>query len=111
MQSFYELDWKHAKGQQILHCMWVFVYKTDKHGFLQKCKARLVVCGNQQAHGDLPTRATTLASMTFRALIAITAKFDLETIQMDAVNAFVNCKLDEVVYMKQPPGFETGKVL
>jgi hypothetical protein len=21
--------------------MWVFVYKTDKHGFLQKCKARI----------------------------------------------------------------------
>ena len=40
--------------------------------------------------------------------MGITAKFDLETIQMDAVNAFVNCTLDEVVYMRQPPGFETG---
>jgi len=89
--------------------MWVFVYKTDKHGFLQKCKARLVVCGNQQAPGDLPTRATTLASTTFRTLIAITAKFDLETTQIDAVNAFVHCDLDEVVYMKLPPGFNKGK--
>jgi hypothetical protein len=33
--------------------MWVFVNKADKHGFLQKCKAWLVVCGNQQARGDL----------------------------------------------------------
>ena len=108
MQSFHMEDKRHAKGQRVLHSMWVFTYKTDKHGFLQKCKARLVICGNQQAPGDLPTRATTLASMAFRALMAITAKFDLETIQMDAVNAFVNCRLDEVVYMRQPPGFETG---
>jgi transposase InsO family protein len=112
MGSFQETDKKHARGQQILSCMWVFVYKTDKHGFLQKCKARLVVCGNQQAKGDLPTRATTLASMAFRTLMAITAQFNLETIQMDAVNAFVHCDLDEVIYMRMPPGFgKYGKVL
>src|SRR5947207_15959561 len=50
----------------------------------------------------------TLASMTFQALMAITAKFDLETVQMNMVNAFVNSKLDEMMYMKQPPEFETG---
>jgi len=44
--------------------------------------------------------------------MAITAKFDLETQQMDAVNAFVHCDLDETVFMKMPPGFEKeGKVL
>lgn len=106
MGSFKETHQKHAKGQPILGCMWVFTYKTDKHGFLQKCKARLVVWGNQQAHSDLPTRATTLASTAFRALMGVTAKFDLETRQVDAVNAFVHCPLDEVVYMKMPPGFE-----
>ena len=112
MQSWYEVEKRHASGQQVIHSMWVFTYKTDKHGHLQKCKARLVICGNQQAPGDLPTRATTLASTAFRALMAIVAKFDLETIQMDAVNAFVYCYIDEVVYMRPPPGFEVpGKVL
>src|SRR5436190_13013591 len=109
LQSFYEVDRKHARGLKVLHCMWVFIYKTNKHGYLQKCKARLVICGNQQALSDLPTRATTLASMAFRALMAITAKFDLETVQMDVVNAFVSSHLDEVVYMRQPPGFEKDK--
>src|SRR6266702_3570452 len=109
MRLFQEIDKKHAKGQQILSSMWVFVYKMDKHGFLQKCKARLVVCGNQQAPGDLPTRVTTLASTTFRTLMAIIAKFDLKTTQIDTVNAFVYCDLDEVVYMKLPPGFNNGK--
>ena len=84
----------------------MFVYKTDKHGYLQKCKAQLVVCGNQQARGDLPTRADTLAGTTFRAMMAITAQFDLETRQLDAVNAFVNCRLDEVVFMRHPPEFK-----
>jgi len=74
--------------------MWVFIYKTDKHGFLVKCKARLVVCGNQQKLGDLPTRATTLAGNTLRTLLAISAKFDLELKQVDVVNAFVNCDLE-----------------
>jgi hypothetical protein len=78
MKSFVEVPWSRAKGQQVLSCMWVFTYKTDKHGYLVKCKARLVVCGNQQTKGDLPTRATTLASMSFRALMAIAAEHDLE---------------------------------
>jgi hypothetical protein len=29
--------------------------------------------------------------------MAVTAKFDLETIQVDAVNAFVHCDLEEVI--------------
>jgi Reverse transcriptase (RNA-dependent DNA polymerase) len=112
MRTFKEVDRANTKGQQILGCMWVFKYKLDKHRNLQKYKARLVVCGNQQATGDLPTRAITLASTTFRTLMAMTAHFDLETRQLDAINAFVNCDLDEVVYMRPPPGFEKpGKVL
>jgi Reverse transcriptase (RNA-dependent DNA polymerase) len=106
MKSFEEVDRYRAKGHQVLGCMWIFTYKTDKHGFLQKCKARIVVWGHQQSQNGLPTRATTLASTTFRTLMAITAKFDLETQQMDAVNAFVHCDLDETVFMKCPPGFE-----
>ncbi|KID93530.1 reverse transcriptase, partial [Metarhizium majus ARSEF 297] len=112
MNSFVEVPWSRAKGQRVLSCMWVFTYKTDKHGHLQNCKARLVVCGNQQEKNALPTRATTLASMSFRALMAIAAEHDLELEQMDAVNAFVNCELDEVVYMRMPPGYEKcGRVL
>jgi len=47
--------------------------------------------------------------MTFRILIAITAKFDLETTQIDTVNTFVHCDLNKVVYIKLPPGFNKGK--
>ena len=89
--------------------MWVFVYKMDKYRFFQKCKARLVVYRNQQALEDLLMRATILASTTFRTLIAITAKFDLETIQIDIVNIFIHYNLNKVVYIKLPPRFNKGK--
>ena len=104
---------KEATEHQVLGCQWVFKYKTNKHNRLQKCKSRLVVCGNQQRQHDLPTRATTLAATSLRVLLALTAKFDLETLQLDAVNAFVHAKLlDETVFMRMPPGYaEQGKVL
>jgi len=41
--------------------------------------------------------------------MAITVKFDLETIQIDVVNAFVYYNLNKVVYIKLPPGFNKGK--
>ena len=49
--------------------------------------------------------AATLAGRSFRTLIAIAARFDLELLQYDAVNAFVNAKLEEDVFMKMPPGY------
>ncbi|KAM4064280.1 reverse transcriptase (RNA-dependent DNA polymerase) [Hirsutella rhossiliensis] len=112
MGSFLEVPWKRAAGKQILGCKWVFIYKTDKHGILQSAKLVSWSAATSRK-GDLPTRATTLAGMSFRALMAISAEFDLELDQMDAVNAFVNCPLeDEVVYMRMPPGFvKPGRVL
>ena len=34
----------------------------------------------------------------------LAARFDLEIIQYDAINAFVHVDLDEEIYMKMPPG-------
>jgi hypothetical protein len=39
----------------------------------------------------------------------ITAKFNLEIIQIDTVNIFVHYDLDKVVYIRLPPGFNKGK--
>lgn len=102
-----------ARREQILDCMWVYTYKFDKHGYFQKCKARIVVRGDQQPksiHED--TYASTLAARSFRILMAIAARFDLELVQYDAVNAFVNAILDRDVYMKMPPGYrKPGQIL
>jgi len=42
--------------------------------------------------------------------MAITAKFDLETTQIDVVNVFVHCDFNKVVYIKLPLGFNKGKI-
>jgi hypothetical protein len=47
---------------------------------------------------DRDTYAATLAAKTFRVLIVITAVFDLEIKQYDAVSAFINNKIDEEIF-------------
>jgi hypothetical protein len=109
MRSWTEIRKKDARavGQQVLGCMWVYVYKFDKHGRFQKCKARLVVRGDQQAKGRLQeTYAATLAGRSFRTLLAIAARFDLEMVQYDVVNAFVNAPIDQDIFMHMAPGYE-----
>ena len=111
MNSWTKIDRLDAQGEQVLDCMWIYVYKFDKHGRLLKCKARLVVRGDQQAKAELDTYAATLAARSFRTFMAIAARFDLELKQYDAVNAFVHAPLDSTVYMRMPPGYgERGKI-
>ena len=79
--------------------MWVYTYKVDQDGAFIKCKVRLVVRGDQQKPSEQETYVVTLAARLFRILMAITARFNLELIQFDVVNAFPYATLDEVVYM------------
>ena len=88
----------------VIPTIWVYTYKFDEEGFLKRAKARLCVQGNKQVLTHAETRAATLASRCFRTLMAITAAFGLDMKQFDALNAFVNSLLDEVVYVELPPG-------
>ena len=60
--------------------------------------------GDQEKEQEQETYAATLAGRSFRTLIALAAKHDLELIQYDATNAFVNASLDDDVYMTMPLG-------
>jgi len=56
--------------------------------------------------------AATLAARIFRALIAIATAFDLEIQQYNAVNAFINARLDKLVYYYCLEGFnQNGHIL
>jgi hypothetical protein len=88
-----------------LPLMWVFTYKFDTNGYLIKYKARICVRGDLQPPDHRDNYAATLAAWTFRALMGITAAFDLEAYQLDAVSAFTNSKLDEIIYCEFPEGF------
>lgn len=109
MRSWTEVPAKkiRATGQQILDCMWVYTYKLDKNHHLLKCKARLVVQGDQQQDStSQDIYAATLASRSFRMLMAIAAHRDLELRQYDVTNAFVHASIDREVYMRMPHGHQ-----
>lgn len=100
-------------GHQILDSMWVYTYKLDKHHRFQKCKARLVVRGDQQKNVTAQeTYAATLAGRSFRMLMSIAARFNLELKQYDVSNAFPHAEIDRLVYMHMPRGYKKkGTVL
>ncbi|KAI0997575.1 hypothetical protein K3495_g10612 [Podosphaera aphanis] len=85
---------------------WVWTYKFDANGFLIKFKACLCVRRDLQLPSISETYAATLAMKTFRAIMAITCAFGLETRQYDLVNAFCNAHLSNPVHCAMPPGFE-----
>ncbi|KAL1952902.1 hypothetical protein VTO42DRAFT_3967 [Malbranchea cinnamomea] len=91
----------------ILPLKWVWTYKFDDDGFLTKYKAKLCVRGDLQDPIELDRRACILAARAFRVLMAISAAFDLDIEQLDAVNAFCNSDIDELVYVEEPPGFKS----
>jgi hypothetical protein len=114
MRSWIEISSRdeRVRGHKVLDCKWVYVYKFDKHGRFVKAKARLVVRGDQQLRGTAENNyAATLAGRSFRTVMAIAARFDLELLQFDAVNAFANADLDEDVFMRMPPGYRRHQTI
>ncbi|KAI0994425.1 hypothetical protein K3495_g13757 [Podosphaera aphanis] len=100
--------WEHIddiKNTNLIPLIWIFDYKFDVDGYLVKFKARLCARGDLQYTED-DTYAATLASQSFRAIMAVTAAYDLETRQFDAVNAFVNAPIRDTIYCPTPRGFE-----
>lgn len=113
--TWHEID-KGTEPIKPIPLSWVFNYKTDNQGMVTKCRSRLVVRGDLQAKSTIEdTYAATLASRSFRIMMAIIAKYDLETKQYDVVNAFVNAHRNPegvpvVCYM--PDGYQKiGKYL
>jgi hypothetical protein len=89
---------------KVLPLMWVYTYKFDQDGYLYKFKARLVVRDDLQAEwGD--TYAATLATRVFRGLIPLAAAFDLMMFQYDAMNAFLNARVNRKLFCYTPEGF------
>jgi hypothetical protein len=89
---------------------WVFVLKRDKEGCIVKYKARLVVkgCGQRWGFDYLETHSPVVRMELIRAIFAIAAAKCLLMQQMDVKGAYLNGKLKETIYMKQPDGFGDG---
>jgi transposase InsO family protein len=86
---------------------WVFRVKRDNVGKINKLKARLVAQGFSQIPGIdfTETYSPTIRFTSIRFILALASHYDMELRQIDVKGAYLNGKLEELVYMRQPEGF------
>ncbi|GJU27694.1 putative ribonuclease H-like domain-containing protein, partial [Tanacetum coccineum] len=87
---------------------WVFRNKKDEKGIVAKNKARLVAQGHTQEAGiDYDEVFAPVARIeAIRLFLAYASFKDFVVFQMDVKSAFLYGKIEEEVYVCQPPGFE-----
>ncbi|GJU15455.1 ribonuclease H-like domain-containing protein [Tanacetum coccineum] len=87
---------------------WVFRNKKDKRGIVIKNKARLVAQGYTQEEGiDYDEVFDPVSRIEAIRLFLAYASFKYFVVyQMDVMSAFLYGKIEEEVYVCQPPGFE-----
>nr|GEU49350.1 hypothetical protein [Tanacetum cinerariifolium] len=87
---------------------WVFRNKKDKRGIVIRNEARLVTQGHTQEEGiDYDEVFAPVARIeAIRLFLAYASFKDFIAYQMDVKSAFLYEKIEEEVYVCQPPGFE-----
>ncbi|GJR26434.1 putative ribonuclease H-like domain-containing protein [Tanacetum coccineum] len=97
-------SWIEAMQEELLQ----FKNKKDERGIVIKNKARLVAQGYTQEEGiDYDEVFTLVARIEVIRLFLAYASFkDFVVYQMDVKSAFLYGKIEEEVYVCQPPGFE-----
>lgn len=85
----------------------VFKVKENSDGTLNKHKEMLAAKGFHQQHGvDFhETLSHVIKPTTIRIILTLDITYKWEIQKTHVNNAFLNGKLQEEVYMEQPPGF------
>lgn len=96
------------KDRKAIGCKWLFTMKNNEKGEPIRFKARLVAQGFSQKFGTdyNQTFAPVAKQSTFRLLLSIASKENYIAKHLDIKTAFLYGKLNETIFMKQPPGFE-----
>ncbi|GKC66889.1 putative ribonuclease H-like domain-containing protein [Tanacetum coccineum] len=95
-------------GKRAIGTKWVFRNKKDERGIVIRNKARLVAQGYTQEEGiDYDEVFAPVARIeAIRLFLAYASFKDFMVYQMDVKSAFLYGKIEEEVYVCQPPGFE-----
>ena len=96
-------------NQSVIGTRWVFINKMDENDIIVRNKARLVAQGFNQEEGINyeETFAHIARLEAIRMLLAFACFKDFILYQMDVKSAFLNGFINEEVYVKQLPGFQT----
>lgn len=95
------------ENRQIVNSHWIYDYKLDSDGYLDKFKARTVAGGDTQTK-DIDYKETfspVVRIQSLRLMVALSLIFNLVVEQMDVSTAFLYGKLTETNYMRQPKGY------
>ena len=95
----------------IIDTKWVFRNKQDENGVVTRNKARLVAQGFTQVEGlDFEETYAPMARLeAIRMLRAYATHHNFKLYRMYVKSAFLNGRIQEIVYVEQPPGFEDPK--
>ncbi|AAG12527.1 Hypothetical Protein [Arabidopsis thaliana] len=98
-------------GTNIINSIWLYKHKYNADGSLSRYKSRLVANGKSQEHGVdfYETFSPVVKPATIRAVLNFAVERDSSVHQLDVQNAFLHGKLEETVYMYEPPGFVDNK--
>ncbi|WVZ88964.1 hypothetical protein U9M48_035431 [Paspalum notatum var. saurae] len=92
---------------------WVYKNKQGENGMVVRNKARLVAQGFCQKEGidyeEIFAPVARLEAITILLAFAASRGFKLQ--QMDVKSAFLNRFIEEEVYVRQPPSFESTRFL
>ncbi|KAJ9542321.1 hypothetical protein OSB04_028827 [Centaurea solstitialis] len=99
------------RKRTIIGSKWIFRNKLDEIGMIIRNKARLVAQGYRQEEGiDYDETFAHVARLeAIRLFMAFAAHMNFKVFQVDIKNVFLNGKLNEEVYVAQPPGFVDPK--
>ncbi|GJZ69565.1 putative ribonuclease H-like domain-containing protein [Tanacetum coccineum] len=94
-------------GKKAIGTKWVYRNKKDERGVVVRNKARLVAQGHRQEEGiDYDEVFAPVARIeAIRIFLAFASYMGFIVYQMDVKSAFLYGKIDEEVYVSQPPGF------
>ena len=95
------------RNANIVTGKWIFRHKLKSDGSLDRYKARWVLRGFTQREGiDFDeTFSPVVKPATIQIVLSLALSSDWPIHQLDVKNAFLNGKLDETVYARQPSGF------
>jgi hypothetical protein len=96
-----------SQGKNVIDCRWVYRIKTKADGTFDRYKARLVAKGFKQRYGIDYAFSPVVKIATVRLVLSIAVTKGWKLRQLDVQNAFLHGVLEEEIYMKQPPGYES----